>query len=172
MKSFYITPFIRTIANVMFDDKDKAVDFIKKANEDNRYISATYQGKITGLHIVSVLFESCADKRHLITLADEDIIDEYTDSHCLDEYANDNCLNKIYEDLDITFGNNWEIYDEIPLVECFVECCECGKEFSIELTKDNFKEFIKRTVSKDSKRELDFEFNFLCNDCYEYFNKQ
>lgn len=169
MKCFYITPFIRTIANVMFDNKAAAVDFINKANEDNRYISATYQGKITGLHIVSVLFESRADKRCLITLADEDIIDEFTDTL---DCTNNKYFDKIYKDLDITFGNNWEIYDEIPLVECFVECSECGKEFSIELTEDNFKQFIKRTVSKDSKRELDFEFNFLCNDCYEYFNKQ
>ena len=148
--------------------KIKPFLFRKALNTGREAICPCYF-KITGLHIISVLFESRADKRCLITLADEDIIDEFTDTlDCTDNKY----FDKIYKDLDITFGNNWEIYDEIPLVECFVECSECGKEFSIELTEDNFKQFIKRTVSKDSKRELDFEFNFLCNDCYEYFNKQ
>lgn len=161
MKSFYITPFIRTIANVMFNTEKEATDFVAKSKTDNHFVSVNYQGAVTGFYIVSVIHEECADKDFLVTLADEDLIDDLN-----------NYLNNAYKELDITFGNNWEIYDEIPLVDCYVECNECGKGFRIEFTEDKFKEFIERNVSEDSKYELDFEFNFLCNNCYDYFNKQ
>lgn len=161
MKSFYITPFIRTIANVMFNTEKEATDFVAKSKTDDHFTLVNYQGEVVGLYIVSVVHEECADKDFLVTLADEDLTDD------LNKY-----LDNIYKELDMTFGNNWEIYDEFPLIDCCAKCNECGKGFRIEFTKDEFKEFIERNVSEDSKYELDFEFNFLCNDCYDYFNKQ
>lgn len=163
MKSFYILPYIIVHANVLFGTEKEADEFVEKAKLDNRYLSAHKQATpYAGNYYVSVNFEEYAKEKYLVTLADEDLIDD---------------VNNYFKDAwpNLTFPDNWEIYEDAPMVKCIVECCDCGKEFEMDLFNEDFDLYngdfggiLYRNLIKNQVED----FNFLCDDCYDYFNRQ
>lgn len=154
MKSFYILPYIIVHANVLFGTEKEADEFVEKAKSDSRYLSAHKQATpYAGNYYVSVNFEEHAKDKYLITLANEDIEED------VNEYFKNAWPN-------LTFPDNWEIYEDSPMIKCIVECCECGKEFEMYLYNGDFGGILYRNLTKNQVED----FNFLCEDCYDYFN--
>lgn len=154
MKSFYILPYIIVHANVLFGTEKEADEFVEKAKADNRYISAYKQPKsFAGSYYVSVNFEEYAKEKYLVTLANEDLVED---------------INNYFKDAwpNLTFPNNWEIYEDAPMVKCIVECCECGEEFEMDLFNGDFGGILYRSLIKNQVED----FNFLCEKCYDYLN--
>lgn len=154
MKSFYILPYIIVHANVLFGTEKEADEFVEKAKSDSRYLSAHKQAtSYAGNYYVSVNFEEYAKDKYLITLANEDIEED------VNEYFKNAWPN-------LTFPDNWEIYEDSPMIKCIVECCECGKEFEMDLYNGDFGGILYRNFIKNQVDEL----NFICEDCYDYLN--
>lgn len=154
MKSFYILPYIIIHANVVFGTEKEADEFVEKAKSDSRYLSAYKQpNPYAGNYYVSVNFEEYAKEKYLVTLADEDLVED---------------INNYFKDAwpILTFPDNWEIYEDAPMVKCIVECCECGEEFEMDLYNGDFGGILYRSLIKNQVED----FNFLCEKCYDYLN--
>ena len=154
MKSFYILPYIIIHANVVFGTEKEADEFVEKAKSDSRYLSAYKQpNSYAGNYYVSVNFEEYAKEKYLVTLADEDLVED---------------INNYFKDAwpILTFPDNWEIYEDAPMVKCIVECCECGEEFEMDLYNGDFGGILYRSLIKNQVED----FNFLCEKCYDYLN--
>lgn len=154
MKSFYILPYIIIHANVVFGTEKEADKFVEKAKSDSRYLSAYKQSNpYAGNYYVSVNFEEYAKEKYLVTLADEDLVED---------------INNYFKDAwpILTFPDNWEIYEDAPMVKCIVECCECGEEFEMDLYNGDFGGILYRSLIKNQVED----FNFLCEKCYDYLN--
>lgn len=154
MKSFYILPYIVVHANVLFGTEKEADEFVEKAKNDSRYLSAYKQpNPYAGNYYVSVNFEEYAKEKYLVTLADEDLVED---------------INNYFKDAwpILTFPDNWEIYEDAPMVKCIVECCECGEEFEMDLYNGDFGGILYRSLIKNQVED----FNFLCEKCYDYLN--
>lgn len=156
MKSFYILPFAEIQANAFFNNEKEAQDFVENAKNNDHFVAVNYYGKTTGLHIVSLTYKEFLSKEYLVTLANEDVVEDvktYLDT----AYIGDDGFNK----------DNWEIYDEIPKVAYFVNCCECNLDFTIDMHRDDFVKYITETSLC-----VDTEFNFLCNACYNFLSDE
>ena len=128
--------------------------FVEKAKNDSRYLSAYKQpNPYAGNYYVSVNFEEYAKEKYLVTLADEDLVED---------------INNYFKDAwpILTFPDNWEIYEDAPMVKCIVECCECGEEFEMDLYNGDFGGILYRSLIKNQVED----FNFLCEKCYDYLN--
>jgi hypothetical protein len=152
MKSFYILPYINVKANVLFDTENEANEFVEKAKNDPAYLKVNKQDTpFAGNFYVSVEYEECVNDKFLVTLADEDIVETVS---C---YLKNSWKN-------ISLPDNWEIYEDIPVVKYMVECCECNSPFEMEEYEGLFEEFMYRNLISNPVEE----FNFICSPCVNH----
>lgn len=152
MKSFYVLPYVCIQANVIFDTKNEAEMFVNDMKNNCNFISAYLRpNSFAGKYYVSIDYEEHGEK-YLVSLADEDLLETIDDKFTNDWFKCD------------IIQNNWMVYEEQPMIKCFIDCCDCEQEKEIDMTDIDFASFLYRNVAINHVNDI----TFMCNECYEF----